>query len=145
WQAYWRTWRHSTRLNVLRLLLFSWVFFVGRSQMNESWTPAWRVGGALLCVVLTMLLLAIYPIVRFKSAERTLTISPSGMETTIGKLSGNIPWKKVGAIEPSGRCIYIFGLNGNSFAVPHRAFLSVEQRSEFLRRANQWWNEARRV
>jgi hypothetical protein len=130
---------------VLRVLLFGLVFFVAWSQLVESSVgPVWRFCGALLVALLAILLLAVYPMLRFKQDERTLTISTSGITTTIGNLSGDVPWSKVGRIEHAERCIYIFGQNGNSFTIPHRAFPTENQRAEFLRRATQWWDDARR-
>jgi len=34
WRAYWQTWRHSPKLNVLRLFIFGWAFFVAWSQLT---------------------------------------------------------------------------------------------------------------
>jgi hypothetical protein len=145
WHAYWYTWRHSIRMNVLRLLLFGWVFFVAQSWLQGVLvTPVWRLSGAFVVASLAMLLLAVYPLLRFKREERALTISTTGIATTIGKLSGDLPWGKIALLAPVGARIYIVGKNGNSFAIPRSAFGSDPERAEFLRRATEWWNEARR-
>ena len=145
WNAYWRTWRNSTRLNVMRVLIFGLWFFVAWSQL-KAWSvgPVGSVGGALAVAVAVILLLPLYPMLRFKHDERTLTITPSGIATTIGRKSGEVPWRKVARIEPGERSIYIFGKNGNSFAIPHRAFASESQRAEFLQHATESWEVARR-
>src|SRR5439155_21617705 len=126
-------------------LLFGWVFLVVWSQLTGSSVGlVWRVCGALVVACLAMLLMALYPMLRFKRDERTLTISTSGIATTIGSLSGDVPWTKVGRIQSAARWIYIFGPNANSFTIPHRAFATEIQRAEFLRRATLWWADARR-
>jgi hypothetical protein len=107
-------------------------------------TRVWRLSGAFIVASLAMLLLAVYPLLRFERDERTLTISTMGIATTIGKLAGDIPWVKIALVAPVGERIYIVGKNGNSFAIPRGAFGSDTERAEFLQRATQWWNEARR-
>ena len=145
WRAYWHTYSHSTRLNVLRILFFGWIFFTTWSELEDSSMAAgWRFCVALLVASLAMLLLAVYPMLRFKKDERFLSISPSGITTTIGKLSGEVPWSKVRRIEQAGRCIYIFGTSGNTFTIPYRAFPTEDLRTEFLQRATQWWGDAQR-
>jgi YcxB-like protein len=145
WNAYWRSWRNSARLNLLRAVIFVAAFFIAWSHLT-AWSlgPAGRVGGALAAAIAVMVLLPLYPMLLFKHEERTLTITPDGIVTTIGRRSGDVPWGKVSRIEPAERCIYIFGTSGNGFTIPDRAFASGSQRAEFLRQATGWWEEARR-
>src|SRR5262245_42924787 len=117
WHAYWRTWRNSARLNALRVLIFGLVFFWAH-VMAWSVGPTARVGVALAAAIGVIVLLPLYPMLRFKHDERTLTIAPSGIATTIGGKSSEIPWRKMARIEPNERCIYIFAKNGNSFTIP---------------------------
>jgi len=139
WRAYWQTWRHSPKLNVLRLFIFGWAFFVAWSQLTAfSMGPFWRLFSALALALTAMLLMAVYPLLRFKSDERALTISTSGIATRIGNLSGDVPWSKVARIVPTDECIYIQGRSGNSFAIPRRAFSTEKDREEFVRLATQW-------
>jgi hypothetical protein len=143
-QAYWRTWR-SIRMNVLRALIFGSVFIMASAQASAvASTPFGRLGVATLAAVLALVLLSVYPMLRFKPDERTLRISPEGIRTTIGARSGEIPWRKVARIEPAERCTFIVGKDGNSFTIPHRAFASEGVRAEFLQRATRWLDEARR-
>lgn len=143
WSAYWYTWRHSVRLNVVRLLLFGWAFFMAHGWLTGTTVePALRVPFALGIALSVMVLLAIYPLLRFKKDERTLTISPAGLATTIGTKSGDVPWNKVARVAVAGDCIYIVGKNGNSFTVPRHAFDGDAQRTEFLERCTGWWKGA---
>lgn len=144
WHAYWNTWRHGVRLNILRLFIFGCAFLVAEAWLRGPLAaPAWRFAGAGVIAFLAILFLAVYPLLRFKPDERTLTISPTGIATTIGKRSGDVPWSKIARIAPAGGRIYIIGRSGNSFAVPRDAFGSDAQRTEFLQRATEWWTEAR--
>jgi hypothetical protein len=70
--------------------------------------------------------------------------SPTGIVTTIGKQSGEVPWGKISKIAVVGDRLYIIGKSGNAFAVPRDAFVSDAEQAEFLRCATQSWNDARR-
>ena len=60
WRAYWQTWRHSPKLNVLRLFIFGWAFFVAWSQLTAfSMGPFWRLFSALALALTAMLLMAV--------------------------------------------------------------------------------------
>jgi hypothetical protein len=143
WRAYWYTWRHSTRLNVLRLVVFAWMFFVAHAWLRGAVTaPGWRVAGAGGVASVVMLLLAVYPLLRFKPNERTLSISPTGIVTAIGKQRGEIPWGRIARVALVEERLYILGKSGNAFVFPRDAFASDTERTEFLQRATQWWNEA---
>jgi hypothetical protein len=103
-------------MNALRLLLFGWVFLVAESWLRGVLAiRVWRLSGAFIAASLAMLLLAVYPLLRFKRDERTLTISTTGIATTIGTLSGDIPWVTVALVAPVGERIYVVGKSGNSF------------------------------
>jgi hypothetical protein len=144
WHAYWYTWRHGVRANVLRLFIFGCVFFVAEAWLHGVLaTPASRLAGALAVASSAMLLLAVYPLLRFKRDERTLTISPTGLATVIGKQSGDIPWRKIARVALVGERIFVIGKSGNAFAVPREAFENDAQRNVFLQRATQWLNQAR--
>jgi hypothetical protein len=48
----------------------------------------------------------------------------------------------IARIAPDTRCVYIVGKSGNSFGIPNSAFSSVSERDQFLRLANEWWEDA---
>ncbi len=70
--------------------------------------------------------------VRAKTAKRTLTASPNGISTQIGKLEGFVPWRRVKIIKDEGAYILVASRTGNCFLVPTRAFASREERALFL-------------
>ena len=143
WRAYGRTWHHS-RLNAMRAVIFFSAFVLAHAHLSESaGGPAWRLGMALLIAPLPIVALALLPVLLVKSDERVLTISPSGVATTIGKRSADVPWTKIGRIDSDERCTYIVGRSGNSFTIPHRAFPDGATRTEFVDRATRWWNEGK--
>jgi ArsR family metal-binding transcriptional regulator len=77
------------------------------------------------------LLLPLYPQLCFKPEERVLTLAAEGIVTTIGKRSGTIPWSTVRNVRDEG-AVMIERLNGNAFAVPARAFATIEERRAFI-------------
>lgn len=82
--------------------------------------------------------LPVWLFLRAKTQLRTLSISPDGISTTIGKFSGEVRWDKVREVKDAGTFVLITGKNGNFFFVPNRAFASHEDRARFLKLCNQW-------
>jgi hypothetical protein len=80
---------------------------------------------------------------RTKTDLRTLSISPGGMDTSIGNLAGAVPWSKVHAIWDAGQHIFVLGTNLNGMAIPNRAFADPGQRAHFLAAAQQFLAAAR--
>lgn len=79
-----------------------------------------------------LVLLPIYPLIRFKPQERTLTITSHGITTTIGSMRGEVPWAQVESVASDIERIYIVGRNQNSFTIPRHAFGSAAEREEFF-------------
>ncbi len=73
-----------------------------------------------------------------KPQQRTLTISPEGIQTSIGAQAGTIPWANVVDIVEDDDYIFVIGRTGNSFLIPSRAFASSGQRSAFLEMLAQY-------
>ena len=89
-------------------------------------------------------LLPIYPLVRFKPQERTLTVTNHGISTTIGSHRGEIPWSKIESVTSDADRIYIIGKNQNSFIVPLHAFSAATEREEFIVLAQQSLDASRK-
>jgi len=140
WDAYWFTWRTGRTLKVSQLFVAGCIVFVVTSLRAASRPPSrYDVVIALLWAITIILILPIYPLVRFKHQVRTLTISSRGVNTQIGSLSREIPWRIVGRIRRNGNSLYIIGKTGNSFAVPDHAFSSLADRDAFETAAREWW------
>ena len=73
-----------------------------------------------------------------KTARRTLTISPNGISTEIGRLTGQVPWNKVKEVTECTQSVLIVGRNGNAFFIPNRAFADLDHRSQFLAEIKRW-------
>jgi hypothetical protein len=131
WAWYCRAWRE--RLWKFHLMVFLAVsvtvglYFKGSGML---W-PAFIMLG-LAFGVLAILWLPIYPLLMFKSQNRTLEIDDSGISTTIGRRSARRSWDDVLSVSEGDKSIVILGRNGNAFIVPSRAFGSIEERQRFL-------------
>jgi hypothetical protein len=79
-----------------------------------------------------LVFIPIWVALRGKTATRTLTVSPDGISTEIGRLRGHVPWDKVRVVTDTPRFVLIARTNGNAFFIPDRAFTSLEHRSQFL-------------
>lgn len=110
------------------------VLRVALSRSFKTWdvfvAVAWAVG-----------LLAFMPLwlfIRGKTGKRTLTISPDGIYTEIGKIRAQVPWRKVTLVTDSGQFILIAKRGGNSFFIPVRAFSELNNRDQFLAEIDRW-------
>ena len=87
-----------------------------------------------------VLAVAFLALVRFrtKKDERVLSIAPEGIQTSIGKLSGAVDWKRIASVDETPEYIFISGKSGNGFAIPSRAFANGAERADFLRRIAEY-------
>lgn len=137
--AMWYSARYSGRLRrrILVLPLFVAIAslmgaYVGRHVVTTAdlmIAAAWAIGALLL---MPMLVAA-----RTKTQERVLELTPEGITTTIGRLSGMVPWRAVSFVDDVGRFVVIAGQNMNAFLVPNRAFADDQERTQFMNEARQ--------
>ncbi len=141
--AYWFTWLHSWRMRFFQVVIAVAVFFWSTSLLRSpNRTFGSTVLPAALITVGVLALLPLYPQLRFKSQLRRLTIDANGIHTTIGSLQGDVPWQRVASITTVGDRTYVLGTNLNTFIIPARAFVSPDQRDEFIRSAETWRQNA---
>jgi YcxB-like protein len=127
--------RHSARawlpfaFVVLAPLLFGalpTVLSGGRVTAREL-AAALAIGGAMA------VFMAVWAPRRVKRDERTLTISPAGIRTAIGRLQGEVPWPRVAMVGMTDEYVFIMGRSSNGFVIPSRAFDSPDARAAFIR------------
>jgi hypothetical protein len=139
WRWYWRAWARPKglwRYNIL-ISLLSAVAVTAREKQSTI-----DAGHFFLIFLVTMLgcvvLLPLWPQIRFKPSVRTLKIDEKGFETVIGRRSGARSWKEVRSVDESAGAIVITGINDNAFIVPSRAFVSEQERLEFYGAARRF-------
>lgn len=99
---------------------------------------------AAFVVAILWLFFALFPQMAFKARERMLTIGPEGIDSNVGAQAAQRPWRDVGPIEEAGSLIVMPVVSTkNAFLVPQRAFATVGERAEFLKRAREWQQAAR--
>ena len=146
WRAYWHLWRTSGRIKLIQLVIFGCVVNVMvLLQSGSDVGIAQRFGIASVTGLFVLACFVLFPQIQFKPEERRLRITPSGLSTTIGKRSGDIPWMDVDRIVAKADCVYIIGTTGNAFSVPNGAFENDAQRLEFIALATDWWRDSRAV
>jgi hypothetical protein len=139
WRAYWHQWRSSWKLKAAQAVIAVSVFYavvtrLAGAQPAQPHQFLW----AALATFGVLAILPIYPLIRFKPHERTLTITIEGISTTIGKRQGEIPWSRIESVTSEAERIYIVGKNQNSFTIPDHAFASAQARDIFLATAQRW-------
>jgi uncharacterized membrane protein YccC len=145
WRWYWRAWakpkglwRYHAFVGVLLATLYAEV------QGFSHFRPAAFFVTALAAMLGCMLFFSLWPQIRFKPAERTLSVSPTGWSTQIGKLSAARSWSEVREITADADTIVVVGTNQNALIVPSRAFADEESRVRFLTDVRVWHAAAKR-
>ncbi|MGE5321511.1 MAG: YcxB family protein [Actinomycetota bacterium] len=116
---------------------------IGLAQMGLRVLFSRRLGGPeiLSAIIVFAVILALLPIGLFLTAKtdrRTLTISPAGISTSIGKRSAQIPWTSVKIVKNASRFVLIARTNGNAFFIPDRVFAGSDDRARFLEHVGLW-------
>jgi hypothetical protein len=145
WRAYWHQWRSSWKLKAAQAVIAVSVFYVVLTTLaGAKPVRAHHFLWAAVAAFGVLAILPIYPLIRLKRHERTLTITIEGISTTIGKRHGEIPWSKIESVASEAERIYIVGKNQNSFTIPDRAFASAQARDIFLTTAQRWLETSRK-
>jgi hypothetical protein len=143
WRWYWRAWAKPTGLWLLQVAIgiILAALFTGVG-LGQPFDASSFVKAFLVCVALCLVLLPLWPQIRFKPNMRSLTIDATGLKTTIGKRSGSWAWREVSAVTDSNEAIVILGKNRNAYIIPRRAFQDDAARQEFLRDATHWHQQS---
>lgn len=141
WSWYWRAWaRGLWRYPLVLGLLIAALQAEHRGLSHASvWSLiATAVLGALACMVF----FALWPQLRFKPTERTLSVDSNGWTTTIGARRGARTWKEIREIVEGSGTVCIVGSNGNALVIPTRAFNTDDARHRFIADIQQWHRAA---
>jgi len=140
WRWYWRAWRKSLwRIHLaIAFIASAVVSSKGFTDVNLRSLIVWFLS----IFPLTTFVLAVLPLVRFKSEERTLNAGPNGCSTQIGKIEKSFSWSDIASIRNEQGVIVFAGADGNAMLIPLRAFADDRQRSAFFADACQWHSDA---
>lgn len=133
WNSLRCSWRYRAGI-LLYAAAMGLLFWRARSGWAQPPTVK-DVMAASLGIVFFLAFMSLWLFVRAKTARRTLSISPEGISTPIGKLQGQIPWSSVKLIEDNKDFVLISRINGNAFYIPGNAFTGSEHRSSFINEA----------
>lgn len=130
WRWYWQAWRRG--LWRTHLLIFAAVFWAAAVAIYGG-IPN-RLGSFVILVLIGIVPLigfVLFPMLKFKSQQRTLTVDNDGIETSIGSIQATIPWPEVTEVWVDGDYLVIERTNRNAFIVPARAFYDADSRVAF--------------
>ena len=143
WRWYWRAWAKPAGLWRFHVLFgFTCAFAFTLLRNPKFFDFGYFLVAAAVYTFAFIVLLPLWPQIRFKSAIRSLTISEEGLTTSVGKISGSKPWTEVQSVDEANGAVVITGKNKNAFVVPARAFRSDLERREFYEAARQWCAQA---
>jgi hypothetical protein len=143
WRWYWRAWARPAglwRFHVLFGLTVALISTETRRRGTFDWT--YFCVAAVFGFLCALVLLPLWPQMRFKSAVRSLTINAEGLTTSIGKISASRQWKDVRSIDLEDGAVIITGNSKNAFIIPSRAFADDRERVEFYKSAQRWHADA---
>jgi hypothetical protein len=142
WAWYWQYWRQK----LWRLWAVLAVVIFGNEALSQAQRHSFELSGFVWMggvVLVAFGAMAAWPMLTFKSQERSLTIHERGLETSVGKRHAERTWRQVASIQDRGEHIVITSAKtGNAFLIPNRAFPSPGLRAEFLDRALRWHQTA---
>jgi hypothetical protein len=129
WAWYWSVWKRTL-----------WFYHVASIAMVVLTFMALDIGGSLASAGLTGAIFGVflvgamilYPQLRYRSEERTLTFDGSGLSYQRGKQSGRMPWRKIRSVTSHGDTIVVTGRSHSAFTIPARAFPDAEHRRAAL-------------
>lgn len=136
---YWHSLAHNPKHQLFWLLCMLALGYMGFVWPRIlGFGPAARALGTVVAPLAGATFFALYPQVRFKPQERTLTISPAGVDVSVGALSKFIPWAEVAGVDEWREIVRISSRNLNALLIPFVAFATVEDRREFVARCRMW-------
>ena len=140
WRWYWRAWSKPAGLWRIHLAIGVGIA-LGLVHFQEDlahihWARV--LTHAVLASATCMVLFPLWPLIRFKPAERTLHVDPTGWRTTIGNRSGARAWKDIHDVSERNGVVAITGKNGNALLIPARAFATRAAREQFVVDARRW-------
>lgn len=143
WRWYWRAWAKPKGLwRYHALLALTLAVAHAEAQELSHFSPTAFLTTAAVAMLSCMLVFSLWPQIRFKPAERTLSVSPIGWATQIGKLSAARSWNDVREIIEEGDTIVVVGTNQNALIIPSRAFADEENQRRFLTTVRMWHGAA---
>lgn len=143
WRWYWRAWAKPKglwRVHVLFGVTCGLVFTVLRDP--KFFDLGVFFTAAAVSTVGFIILLPLWPQIRFKSAVRSLTINATGLRTSIGKISAARQWNEVQSVDDANGAVVVSGKNKSAFIIPSRAFASDLEQGKFYEAARRWHAEA---
>src|SRR5690348_7994404 len=139
-RSFFQSLRSSPKFLAMILIYFAalgLLSLIARGALSRSLAPrdliiasAWAAG--------VLVFMPLWLLIRGKTDERTLTVSPEGISTEIGSLKGQIPWSKIKLVTNTSRHVLIVGATVNAFFIPSRAFSGQDQQREFVSQIEQW-------
>jgi hypothetical protein len=133
---YWMLWK--AKLWKIHVITFAFVTCLAFLIVGERGSIVTRVLISVLAGAASILYYALFPLVSFKGDQRVLIANATGIQTTIGRKSGEITWAEVKSIEAIGNRTHIVRKNLNTFIVPARAFSSQQEANKFFETVTVW-------
>jgi hypothetical protein len=128
WRWYKVAWKHRLwPFHAFMLVMPIGLFLALRH--DGDWLNAVVSGG--IIGLIACVFMVVYPQIRYRPEERTLTVDDAGVRGVRGKSDYFVKWEKIARVEDDGDSLVISERKLNAFIVPHRAFASNADRAAF--------------
>jgi hypothetical protein len=111
---------------------------VALSLFGGSESPVIFLAQAIVGAAVVALLLALWPMLRFKPGERQLTAGAEGLDLIEGSRHRHVPWRSVRQVSRFKASVFVQARNLNAFVIPVAAFDSETTCDEFIELSERW-------
>jgi hypothetical protein len=139
WRWYWRAWRRPAGLWRFHVLI-GIIVALGMAEIRGPGRFSWIETAVAVAVgtACCMVLLPLWPQIKFKPQLRTLKVDQKGFETSIGRLQGVQRWEDIREVHDDGESIVLTTQGGNAMLIPRRAFGGPSDRQQFFADVVRW-------
>lgn len=129
WSWYWTAWKRRLWIYHVAIVAMTILTFV-QLGVGGSLAPAIVAGSAVGLMLVGVMIL--YPQIRYRPEERTLTFDETGLSYQRGEKAGRMQWSRIRSVTGNGDAIVVMDRGQNAFIIPGRAFRDAGQRGEAL-------------
>ncbi|KQW83802.1 YcxB family protein [Brevundimonas sp. Root1279] len=128
-----------------------WVYLLGVPVLACGLFAITRIGGSIFAGIVwgliysavLILFAVLWPQVRYRADERTLTFGDKGITAVRGKQAVQVPWAKIHSVTNEAVGIVIARRNYNALIIPHRAFGDTSASADAFRTISAFHQQSR--
>jgi hypothetical protein len=129
-----KLWRYHLAIVVLLCASFA------LAGTGGSTVSGLMFGAALSALMIVFMV--VWPQLRYRPEERTLTFDADGLAYTRGPQQGRMAWSQIGSVADADGGVIVTGRNQSAFIVPTRAFGGEAEKTEAFAKISGLYRQA---